>query len=47
MDATATPPPRPNRRKAVFKAAILAVGGMLILGIILVIIYLLWLQFGQ
>jgi len=24
MDATATPPPRPNRRKAVFKAAILA-----------------------
>ncbi len=25
MDATATPPPRPNRRKAVFKAAILAV----------------------
>ena len=29
------------------KAAILAVGGMLILGIILVIIYLLWLQFGK
>ena len=29
------------------KAAILAMGGMLILGVILVIIYLLWLQFGQ